>query len=193
MLKIMSGSVTARIVGLALMPLLTRIYAPEDFGTLSVYTAFVLLFQPLLSMRFVMAIPLPRRDATAINILALSLLVAAVLYLCLSAALLFAPSQVLALTEAELLRPYVWLILLSLPFIVFSEAMSAWATRKRRYGAMAKSEIGSRGISDVSKVLLGLLGVKPFGLLLGQAMVQIALSLGFLCVTSAPMGQLRAI
>src|SRR5690606_12731715 len=73
MITLALGSGGARLIGLAAIPLLSRLYSPEDFGLLAVFSSMVLILAPLVSLRYVLALPLPRRDGTALNLLALSM------------------------------------------------------------------------------------------------------------------------
>jgi len=64
------GNGLARIVGLASIPILTRIYSPEHFGVLSVFTALLLILTPLMTLRYELAVPLPSRHGASIEMLA---------------------------------------------------------------------------------------------------------------------------
>ena len=72
MLVLATGSGIGKIIGIAAIPILTRIYAPEDFGVLAVFTALVTIHAPLVTLRYVLALPLPRHDGVAFNLLVLS-------------------------------------------------------------------------------------------------------------------------
>ena len=180
MLKILKGSIVARVIGFAALPILTRLYAPEDFGVLAIFTALVLLIKPFLSLRYAMAIPLPQRDDMAMNVLVLSLLVALGAAAILLTALAIFPGRTLDILHSDAIRPYAWLLLFSLPLVGLGECMSGWATRKRSYGLMAKREVFAKATSEATKLALGLLALKPLGLLIGQVLFQAGGALGFL-------------
>ena len=57
MLVLLLGSGVARLIGIGVIPILTRIYTPEEYGVLAVYTSFVAILAPLLTLRYVQAIP----------------------------------------------------------------------------------------------------------------------------------------
>ena len=65
------GSGAARLISIAVIPVLSRIYAPEDYGVLSVFIALTAILAPLLSLRYVTALPLPRHPGLAMSLFAL--------------------------------------------------------------------------------------------------------------------------
>src|SRR5690606_4153532 len=67
------GVAVARGIGIIAIPVLTRLYTPEDFGALSVFVAVIAILAPILSLRYVAALPLPRRNSTAANLFVLSM------------------------------------------------------------------------------------------------------------------------
>ncbi|MBF6615098.1 MAG: oligosaccharide flippase family protein, partial [Candidimonas sp.] len=68
MMTLLLGAGLARIVGLLSIPILARIYSPEDFGVLALYTAFIAVVVPVMTLRYVQAIPLPKTDVMAFNL-----------------------------------------------------------------------------------------------------------------------------
>ncbi|WP_158541522.1 lipopolysaccharide biosynthesis protein [Pelagibacterium lacus] len=172
MFKLAAGSLLARLLGIAALPVLARIYGPEDYGVLSVFSALITLLLPGLSLRYVLAIPLPRGDAAAINLVVLSALLMAVMALG-SGVLLwaFAPT-LLGLVSMQARAPWWWLIVLGLLGAGSYEILTLWATRKRAYGPVARTLVWQAVIGAGTKIALGLVGVKPAGLLIGQVVTQ---------------------
>src|SRR5690606_11727504 len=72
-LTLLAGSGAGRIIAVLSMPVLTRLYGPEDFGVLALFTALTGMLVPVATLRYVLALPLPRKDGVAINLLALNL------------------------------------------------------------------------------------------------------------------------
>jgi O-antigen/teichoic acid export membrane protein len=168
MATLATGSIAARVIGLAAIPILTRIYSPEDFGTLAVFSSLVALLTPFFTMRYVLALPLPRRDGMAINLFVLC----SGLLLCMSliTALLILKygEDLLAVASMELLVPYIWLILLALIGGSSYEIMTSWALRKQAYKPIATTTVVQGLVGNFVKLLLGFLAIKPLGLLIGH-------------------------
>ena len=66
------GTVFAQAIPIAIAPILSRLYSPEDFGVWALYVSFVSFLSVLSTGRYQFAIMLPKEDDDAINILGLS-------------------------------------------------------------------------------------------------------------------------
>lgn len=174
MLTLALGSGSARIISVVTIPVLSRIYTPDDYGVLSVFTALAAIMAPLLTMRYVIALPLPRTDGMAVNLLALCV------GLMLSMSLLFGGllwafgPTLLALLSMEALLPYRWLVVLCFMGTAIYEMTTTWATRRRAYKYVAQTQFTQSASGALTKIGLGLLSVKPLGLLLGQTISFVA-------------------
>lgn len=162
------GSGVAQAVSLLSIPFVTRIYSPADYGVLAVYTSLVMILSPLLTLRYVLAMPLPKTDGIAMNVLVLS----AGLMLAMSLIVgvffwAFGPT-LLGILSMEILVPWWWLIVVGLIISAGSEILGMWATRKRAYKTVAQTQVAQSVTGAVLKIGLGVLGFRPFGLLLGQ-------------------------
>ncbi len=164
------GNGLARIVGLASIPILTRIYAPEHFGVLSVFTALLLILTPLLTLRYELAVPLPRRDGAAMTLMAISACMVVVMTLVLTVLLGLAGPAMLKLVSAEALIPYGWILVAALFSAGLYEVLLIWAVRRRAYPAIARTQLQQSAVGSIAKIALGLVGLKPLGLLAGQAL-----------------------
>src|SRR5579859_6097194 len=69
----LTGAAGGQAVSLLLSPLLTRLYSPQEFGTLSVYSAIVAILVVISSLRYELALPLVRDDEDAVNLMAVCL------------------------------------------------------------------------------------------------------------------------
>lgn len=172
MAVLLAGSSIGRLIGLAAMPVLTRIYAPEDFGVLSVFTALVAMLAPLVTLRYVLALPLPRHDGTAMNLMVLSLGLTAVLSLILALLLWFLGEPFLQLFSMDALVPWWWLIAIAVLTTALYEILTYWATRKRAYRAIASTNVRQSLAGTIVKLALGFLALRPEGLLIGQVVAQ---------------------
>jgi O-antigen/teichoic acid export membrane protein len=162
------GNIVARVIGIAAIPVLTRLYSPEDFGALAVFTSLIAILAPIITLRYVLAIPLPRRDGMAISLLALSVGLMLGTSLIVGLALWAFGPQLLGLFSVEILAPYWWLIILGLIGSSGYEILSLWATRKRAYKPIAKTTATQSLLGNITKLILGFMAIKPLGLLIGQ-------------------------
>lgn len=173
------GAALAQVVPLLAAPVLTRMYTPADFGVLSMYVAWLSALAVLSTARYEMAIVLPQQRRAAINLLALSLLIAAGLSLLTGLLLWPAPHFWAMLLHEPQVEP--WLVLL--PFSLFAagamQVWSNWNIRNERFRANAAGRlaqaVGLVGVQLGFGLFGGnLLGGGEAGLILGQFAGQLA-------------------
>ena len=75
-LTLMTGTTIAQAIPIAISPILTRIYTPEDFGVFALYMSIASIIAVLATGRYELAIMLPKKDEDAVNIVALSIIIA---------------------------------------------------------------------------------------------------------------------
>ncbi|TVR95935.1 MAG: hypothetical protein EA406_13110 [Rhodospirillales bacterium] len=166
------GSVVAKAISLAAMPILTRLYTPADFGVLSVFTAVVSILVPVLSLTYLVALPIPRSERLAINMFALAcsiniLMSAIVLVLIWSVG-----PTILTIVSMESMIPYWWVVFIGVVCASYSQIIRMWATRRRAYRALSKVEVVQTLSGSIVKLILGVLAVQPLGLVIGGIVSQ---------------------
>lgn len=155
-------------------PVLTRIYTPEDFGVLSVYTSITSILVVLVSLRYEVAIALPGDDKTAVNLLLLSLAIVFSTSLIFGSALILSGGHILAWTNALELKNYLWLFPLSLICAGSYQVLNYWAVRKRDYASIARASMAQCSGMVSIQVIMGFISQGPVGLLMGQVAGQLS-------------------
>lgn len=166
------GTGLARLIGIVSIPIVTRLYSPEDHGLLSVYVSLVLVIAPVLSMRYILAIPLPSSDAVASNLLILSLGITCIMALFLSGLLWMLWDPIVEWIGVSSIHGWLWLVILGALTASIYETMTLWAVRRRSYSIISRTKIVQSLLGEGVKVGFGVAGIIPFGLLLGQAVSQ---------------------
>lgn len=172
MLTLIMGSGLARIVGLASIPILTRLYSPEDYGVLAIYISIVAVLVPILTLRYVTAIPLPKTDAMAFNLFMLCAKLILVGTLLISLVLGFFGETVLGWFSMQEFAHLWWLIAIGVMGTATYELFSLWASRKKDYKIIAKTQFTQSLTGNAVKIGLGLLSLTPLGLVIGQLVAQ---------------------
>lgn len=169
-----TGTGVAKVVGALSILIITRIYTPEDLGVLSVFVSLLALLIPFGSFRYAMALPLPRHDVLALNLVVLStfILIAVSLISTLLLALFVQP--IMNLLSMPMLIPYWWLLSIGLFGAGLYEILQLWAVRKKSFKLIAKTKVWQSFLGAITKIALGLVGLIPIGLLIGQIIVQTA-------------------
>jgi O-antigen/teichoic acid export membrane protein len=167
------GTGGAQLIGIAAIPILTRLYSPEDFGVLAVFTALVAILAPLVTLRYVLVLPLPRHDGVAMNLLVLSCVLMLTLSALIALALWGWGATLLALVSMEVLAPWWWLIALGVLGTAAYEMLTLWATRRRAYRIIAQTKLTQSAAGAAVKIGLGYVALQPLGLLIGQLVTQV--------------------
>lgn len=172
MATIAAGSILGRIISILVIPLLSRLYDPESFGVLAIFTATVTFLMPLATLQYQLAIPLPRANSVAMNVTALSALSMLVITLLLAVLLWLLGTALFPLLNLAALAPYRWLIVIGLLAVTSYNVMSMWATRRQDYAIMSRTSVIQSAAGAATKLLLGLIAATPAGLLIGQIISQ---------------------
>jgi O-antigen/teichoic acid export membrane protein len=171
---LMSGTAFGQLLLLIASPLLTRLYTPEDFGVLGVFSALLMLFGIAVCLRYEVAIPLAEDDARMANLLALSLALAFLVSALIGVALWLSGEMITRWLNTEALRPFLWLLPVGLLGVGCNRALTHWAIRRQEFGQITRTEI-SRSVGQVTTQLgCGYLALGPVGLLAGQIIGQSA-------------------
>jgi len=141
MAMLATGTGVAKVIGTVSVPIITRIYLPEHMGVLSVFTALTAILVPFGTLRYTMAIPLPKHDGLATN---LALLCGLLLFITSTLFLfffwLFAP-PLLAVLSMDQLLPYWWLVPVAFAGTGLYELLTNWAVREKAFRPLAKTRV----------------------------------------------------
>lgn len=167
-LTLLSGSIFARLIGIASIPLLTRIYSPEHYGVLAIFVAFSTIMSTVFGLRFSQAVPLPKKDLTAFYVLVLSFFTITSLSFISFILLGVLTDPILDFFNAQELKEFwFWLVIASFSIAVF-ELLTMWSVRVKSYKVIASVQIKQSFLGELTKLIIGLFGFKPLGLILGH-------------------------
>lgn len=163
------GTAAAQAIGVLVLPVITRLYTPADFSVLAVYASILGIVAGVACLRLDIAIPLPERDEDAANLLAVALLCSTGVAMLAALSVWWFPEQIVNAAGQPGLRPFLWMIPLGIWLASAYSAIQFWATRKKRFTAIARTRVGQTTGSTVTQLAGGVINaLGPFGLLLGQ-------------------------
>lgn len=162
------GTVFAQALMVAALPVLTRLYSPEDFSLLAVYVAIIGIVTVVSCLRYNIAIPLPEQDADGMALLAVALLAACGVSLLCAVPVILAPEATARLLGQPGLQPYLWMIPVGVFIASVYNALQYWASRKKRFALVTQTRM-TRAVGGVGTQLgLGAVNPSPFGLIFGH-------------------------
>lgn len=148
-------------------PILTRLYTPEDFGVLAVYTSILGILAVVASLRYEFAIPLAKDDETAAKLLILSLAIVLGMSLLIGVGVLLGGDWIAAWSNASTLRSYIWLLPLGLLGSGMYQALNYWITREKHFTLLGYTRV-LRAFGQVGvQTLGGVFSRDAFGLIVG--------------------------
>ncbi|QPN33197.1 oligosaccharide flippase family protein [Diaphorobacter sp. JS3051] len=165
---LVGGTAFAQALSVLILPLLTRLYSPDDFTVLAAYASILAIFAGIACLRLEIAIPLPESDDEAANLLALAVTFSSMIAALLGLAVWIYSDEIIRLIAQPGLKPYLWL----LPFGVWLSgiyaALQYWATRHKDFGLIARTRLSQATSSAAIQLSCGWAGFTPIGLILGQ-------------------------
>jgi O-antigen/teichoic acid export membrane protein len=181
----LSGAAAGQFLSVLLSPALTRLYTPQEFGILSVYSAILTIAVVAACLRYELALPLLRSDEDAINLMAVCGCVLVVMTAVVCAAAFSFPENWLRLiwpTELHFRRVRLYCALLTIGFFclgIYYVALYS-ATRQGAFRAIARTRIAQGAVGPLTQIALGLTGFGAPGLVVGSILGQSTGSAGLL-------------
>lgn len=175
---LVSGTTVALGITYLARPILTRLYTPEMFGLLGVFTATVAVLTTISSGRYDDAVMLPEEDKKARSILFLGLTVLVGLTVATIPFAVYRDALAAAVGKPEL-APYLILLPISLFCMGFVRLAEIWLTREKRFKAVAGGRAAQSASAVPAQLAAGLRGASAWGLIgglvFGQAIAALAL------------------
>lgn len=162
------GTAFAQGLGVLALPLLTRLYTPDDFGVLGSFAALLSMISVIAALRYQIAIPLPEDDQDAANLMAVSLLCVVVTSTLTALAVLFLGDRIAAQFTTPALRDVLWMLPIGVLLTGAYTVFQFWATRKKAYPQIARTRIEQAVGGVGSQLGLGWYGAGAVGLIIGQ-------------------------
>lgn len=172
-LTLMTGTTLAQAIPIAISPLLTRLYSPEEFGRFALYMAVVSIASVLVTGRYELAIMLPRQDKDALHIAAMAIVLSiAISAVLLFVVLFFAQPIAVLLGDAALVSWLYW-VPASTMLLGLYQSLNYWSNRKAQYNRLAISRATQSSSAALAQLSSGYAGSGAVGLVGGQITGQV--------------------
>lgn len=162
--KLLSANVVAQVIGLVVYPVLTRMYAPDDFGLLNLFLSIGGVLVILATAEYQYAIVLPKEDEKAHGVLQTGGLIA----LCVTGIVLLSvpfSHPIASIFKTPSLAKWYWLM----PVYVLASAcwilLNYYYTRHKQFGRISCYQISQSVLNAGAKVGCGYAGFLHGGLI----------------------------
>jgi len=166
-LKLVSGSVASQVLSILLIPIITRIYNPDDFGIFQLFMSISGILVIVSTFSYQLAIMLPKTEEDAANVTSLCAVLVIFTSLLTGILILFMPVNIDKIFNTPGISVYLPL----LPLIIFLNGMffvqNYWLSRKTRFGVIAGSRVSNTLSTKILQIGFARSSVTPFGLIGG--------------------------
>lgn len=179
-ITLVTGTSIAQAIPIAISPILTRIYTPEDFGIYTLFLAITTVIGAISCGRYELAIMLPEKDEDAINLFALGLFLTTVISLVTLFVIVLFKDQILLLLNNDEIGNWLYFV----PLVTFSvglfNLLNYFNIRIKKYKDLAKSTVIKSLVLAVFQLIVGFVTKGFAGLIVGQILSQISANLKLL-------------
>lgn len=136
-IKLVSGTTVAQIIGILAAPVLSRLYLPEAFGVTALFISITGVLIVISCLRYELTIMLPKTEKEAANLLALSIFFVLLITTLSMITVYVAKPQIVSLLNLPEIGPFLWLIPLAVFLNGSFQALNYWNTRTKHFGRLS--------------------------------------------------------
>jgi O-antigen/teichoic acid export membrane protein len=166
-MKLFSATLVGQILGMILIPFISRLYSPADFGIFQLFLSIMSLIATISCFSYHRAIMLPEKDEDAAHIVVLCLILIIITTIISTVFLSFFSGYI----EKTLNAPGLFNFLLLFPLAIICNSVAyvlgSWVARKEDFGTIAWGNIYSSISGKAVSIGSGIISPSPFGLILG--------------------------
>lgn len=167
-MTLFSSSVIGQGLSLALSPLLSRLFTPEDFGLVALYLGIISVMSVITTGKYEQAIMLPREDKAAVHLFRLVLVVALVISLITAILSVTLNQFITGLLGNPDISPWLYAIPVSLMLHAMIHAATFYSNRTKKFSRIAQTTLTQNISLNGVRVLTGWFQTPANGLVLGQ-------------------------
>ncbi len=166
-LTLMTGTTIAQAIPIAISPILTRIYTPEDFGVFALFMSMASIIAVIATGRYELAIILPTKDEDAVNIMALSIMIAFFVSFIAFLIVFIFNHQITNLLGNPEISNWLYLIPITVLLTGMYQSFNYWSNRKTQYKRLAINKVVRSGSTATANLGMGFGGLGASGLIIG--------------------------
>ena len=162
-----AGTAISQAITVTAMIVLTRLYSPDDFSALALFSSSLALLSIVINGRLELAIPIAETDRQALDLVWLCIVISLILSAIL-ALTLFAVNT-MHLLPAGLNQNATWLVLpIGVLIVGLYKPLQYWHIRKKAYKLIAKVRIFQSSGAVTTQLLASLTSFSQIGLVAGD-------------------------
>lgn len=167
-LTLMTGTTIAQAIPIAISPILTRIYTPEDFGVFALFLAITTIFGSIANGRYELAIMLPKKDEDAINIFALGFVITCLISFILLILVILFNDYFTRLLGNDEINFWLYFIPISVFFTGLFNILNYFNNRRKNYEDLKNATILKAIVLAIVQLVIGFIKTGSTGLISGS-------------------------
>jgi O-antigen/teichoic acid export membrane protein len=164
----MTGTTIAQAIPVAISPILTRIYSPEDFGIFALYMSVASMLSVIATGRYELAIMLPKEDDDSVNIVAISVILSFLMSFISFIFIAIFNTQITNILGNPRVSNWLYFIPLTVLLTGVYQSFNYWSNRQKQYKILAASRVVQSFTASSSNLGMGISGFGSAGLVMGS-------------------------
>ncbi|MDH3645600.1 MAG: lipopolysaccharide biosynthesis protein [Gammaproteobacteria bacterium] len=160
---VMSGNVAGQVIAVAAAPVITRLYTPEQFAILALYSATVAIIVRVGCLCYERSIMLPSDNRDAVAAASLSFLILICTCLLLAALAIPFRESIAGIVGNDEFAQWVPMVIVGALLIGSGNIARFWAMRQKRFGLISMAHVSNAGVGAAAKISLGMMMVSRAG------------------------------
>lgn len=179
-LMLISGTAIGQILPLAITPILSRLYTPEDFGSLTLFMTIVIWGSFIANGRYDLAIVLPKKQDYSLNLMIFSVCLSAFVCFLFFVVVVFFHRPLIELLAANTLEDWIYLAPLVIFFLAVYELLTYFHTKLKNFKVIAQSQVIRSLTTSLLQVILFFTNSGIIALVGGYSLGQLSGNMGML-------------
>lgn len=170
-LTLVTGTTISQIITILSAPIITRLYGPEAYGLLAIFTSITSLVGVIICLRYELAIMLPKSDEEAANVFGLCILILFMMSILSIPLIALSQHSLEAILKSSQIGNYFWLIPPSIFLSGIFLTLNYWNTRTKQFNRLAVAQVMRTGTYSGIQLGFGFSGFTTGGTLIGATLI----------------------
>lgn len=166
-LTLMTGTTIAQAIPIAISPVLTRIYTPEEFGVFALYLSIIMLFSSVVAGKYELSILIPKHEKDAKSLVLLSISISFIVSLVLFIITLIFWEQIINLLKNNDIKYWLFLAPINIFIISTVSILYYYNNRNKNYRLLSSNQILQSSTQGFTNIIFGFITSLKGGLILG--------------------------
>lgn len=167
-LTLMTGTTIAQAIPIAISPILTRIYTPEDFGIFALYMAIAAIISVIATGRYEMAIMLPKEENDVKSIVKLIMILLSTVTFIAFLIVFFFNQIITNLFENPEISNWLYFLPISIFLVGLYQVYNYLLIREKNFKRLSTNKIIVSTTNSSTQLVYGFAFSNGYGLLLGN-------------------------